>query len=208
MNHNASNIQWPVADNNQNKKAQRRRSIRNCERAMALEEAMFNWRSRHLLIVLTLSYKPEWRAQMTFEHLRRDRDNFLNNARLNSFLQAINGYVWKIEEGEGAGGLHMHVVLFYDDAHCADVYIAECIGEYWTEVVTDGRGDYWNSNAHKKEFASGPWGDATGQIDRCNHTRRESLRTYLGQYIAKDDQHVSSRTNPHWRTFGTSRFPS
>jgi len=208
MNRNEHSNQYQHTDHQRRNLAQQRRSSNNFETAIAFEEAMFEWRSRHLILVLTLTYKDHVRPFITFEDIQRDRNTFFNNARCNNLLQAINGYVWKIEEGGGLGGLHMHVVIFYDAANRADIYIAKKIGEYWSNVVTRGRGAYWNSNAHKEEFASGPWGDATGQIDRCNHTKRESIRTYLGQYIAKDDQHVSCRTNPHWRTFGTSRLPS
>lgn len=188
-------------------KTQQRKTVRNQDRALALEEAMFDWKSRHLILILTLSYKEEWRPFINLEQLQRDRDTFLNNARYNTLLQGINGYIWKIEEGEHLGGLHMHMVIFYDGTHRADIYTAKLIGEYWENVVTRGRGDYWNSNADKDKFERGLWGNCTGQIDRSDLVKRESLRTYLRQYIAKDDQHVSTRTNLHTRTFGSSQFP-
>lgn len=208
MQHQYQDIKHAQISDDQIRKAQQRRAIRNRERALAFEEAMFNWRSRHLLLFLTFTYKSEFRPFIAFEDIQRDRDNFFNNVRFNQMLQGINGVIWKIEEGDQQGGLHMHLVIFYDGRHRADVHLAECIGEYWANVVTCGRGQYWNSNADKGKFKRRPWGDATGQIDRGDHVKRDALRTYLKQYIAKDSQHVSSRTNPHSRMFGTSYFPS
>jgi len=181
----------------------KRKADRNLERALAFEEAMFNWRSRHLILILTLTYKDEYRNIVTLNDLQRDRDTLFNNMRMNSFLRKINGYIWKIEEGGEGGGLHMHVVIFYDRADHADIYIAKGIGDYWSEILTSKRGDYWNSNADKEKYRY----VATGQIDRHDIVKRSALRSVL-EYMAKTDQHVSSRTNPHCRMFGTSQVPT
>ena len=137
--------------------------------------------------------------------IREHRNRFLNSRRCNQLLQEINGYVWKIEEGQNSGGLHLHVVLFYDGKHRADIFIAQRIGEYWANEVTQGMGGYRNSNADKDWHERYGHGVGTGQIDRKNEAKREALRQNL-LYLAKDDQHVSTRLNPHERTFGTSQF--
>lgn len=99
------------------------------------------------------------------------------------------------------------MVIFYSGDHRADVRIAQCIGEYWVKIVTQGMGDYWNSNAQKDRHAQFGHGIGTGQIDRHDHVKREALRQNL-LYLAKNDQHVEARTNPHYHTFGTSQFPT
>ena len=207
MNNEARSILWPYVDDECTSRARRRKLSRNYERAMALEQAMFDWRSRHLILVLTLTYLPEWRPFISFADIQNDRDHFFGNIQSNSFLQGIHGYIWVIEEGGGPGGLHMHVVLFYDGASHADVQIAKSIGEYWVNVATQGRGMYRNHNAYKQQYERGRLGNATGQVDRGDVEKRESLRTLLGQYIVKDDQPVSSRTNQYSHTFGTSHLP-
>lgn len=176
------------------------------ERVIQLEKAMFNWRSRHLLLVLTLTYKPEIKPYVTLEMLQEHRNTLFNNRRSNQLLAGINGYVWKIEEGGRGGGLHMHLVLFYAGEHCADIRISQQIGEYWKNVVTRGNGEYWNSNANKDRYERYGHGDGTGQIDRHNCIKREALQRNL-LYLAKDEQLASKGSNPHLRMFGTSMLP-
>ena len=189
-----------------NQNAQQLKADRNATRALQLEASMFNWRSRHLILVLTLTYKPEWKSTVTLDMIRHHRDQLLNNRRNNQLLDGINGYVWKIEEGNGSGGLHLHVVIFYSGDHRADIYIAQCIGEYWINVITQGMGTYWNSNAQKDKHAAYGHGIGTGQIDRNDLQKRLALQENL-LYLAKNDQHVLTAVPPHLRLFGTSQFP-
>lgn len=184
-----------------------RKSDRNAARALQFEEAMFNHRSRYLILVLTLSYQQQWRNTITLDTIRQHRDNLLNNRRCNQLLEGINGYIWKIEEGQNSGGLHLHVVIFYDGECRADIYFAQLIGEYWVNVITQGKGAYWNSNAQKDCHASHGHGIGTGQIDRHNDARRTALRQNL-LYLAKNDQQASNCMNPHFHMFGTSQFPT
>jgi hypothetical protein len=142
---------------------------------------------------------------ITLDLLRQHRDHLLNNRRCNELLQGIDGYVWKIEEGPSSGGLHLHVLIFYNGDHRADVYITQLIGEYWVNVITQGIGSYWNSNADKDMHLEHGHGIGTGQIDRHQDEKREALKKNL-RYLAKNDQIVTDR-NPHYRTFGTSRLP-
>jgi hypothetical protein len=168
---------------------------------------MFEKRSRYLILVLTLSYKPEVQHMITLDIIRQHRDHLLNNRRCNELLRGINGYVWKIEEGQSSGGLHLHVVIFYSGAHRADIHIAKRIGEHWQTTVTNGMGSYWNSNAHKEWHAQYGHGVGTGQIDRDDTFKRGALCQNL-LYLAKDDQHVTEKKDPHLRLFGTSQFTS
>jgi hypothetical protein len=190
----------------QHRAVQERKMERNAAKVMQFEQAMFDSRSRHLILVLTLNYKPEYRHMVTFDLIREHRNRFINNRRFNQLLQDISGYVWKIEEGQNSGGLHLHVVLFYDGKHRADIFIAKCIGEYWANIVTQGMGSYRNSNAEKDKHKRYGHGVGTGQIDRNNDAKREALRQNL-LYLTKDDQHVSMRLNLRDRTFGTSHLP-
>lgn len=185
----------------------RRQARRNESRVLEFEQAMFNHHSRYLVLILTLNYQEAYRDWITLEVLQKHRDQLLNNRRSNRLLIDIEGYVWKIEEGEGAGGLHMHLVLFYSGKHRADVLIAQAIGEYWKNTITSGIGDYWNSNAHKDSHALHGHGVGTGQIDRHDMTKRDALRLNL-LYAAKDEQQPGGKANCHERMFGTSQFPS
>jgi hypothetical protein len=195
----------PSDTDEQTAQAQRRRADRLHDRVTDFERALFNARARYLVLVLTLNYKPEYRHEITLDDVRRHRDALLNNARSNAVLCGIQESTWKIEYGDHAGGLHMHFIAFYDGSHRADIYFADYIGKYWADGVTHGRGAYWSSNANKAKCESGPYGNVTGRIDRGDAFKRQALRDYLENYLAKDDQHVSLLDSPHSHTFGMSR---
>lgn len=183
-----------------------RKSELHLSRALQLDKAMFDQQSRHLVLVLTLGYRQEHHPYVTPEILQKHRNQLLNNRRCNELLQGINAYVWKIEEGAYSGGLHLHVLFYYSGDHRADVFISQLIGQYWVNVVTQGIGTYWNSNADKDRHAQFGHGIGTGQINRNDEAKREALRKNLA-YLAKDSQCITNKPNPHYRTFGTSQFP-
>ena len=191
--------QWEVSED-----VVQRRVDRNLETALTFESQMFAEHSRQLILVLTLNYQPEYRHLINAETIARDRDHFFNNARRNPLLQRINGIQWKIEEG-GKAGLHMHFLIYYDGASRQDISIAESIGEYWVKVVTQGRGDFNNSNRYKERHRTLGYGDATGQIDRSDFDKRAILKDVIA-YHTKGGQQVSSRINPHQQMFGVRRI--
>lgn len=183
-----------------------RRELRNTEQALRLDEAMYAARSRYLILVLTLSYKDKYRDSITLNDIRRDRERFFGNFRHNQLLHGIDAYVWKIEEGENSGGLHLHVLIFYAGEHRADIYIAQRIGEYWENVITKGKGSYWNSNTQKEMHERYGHGIGTGQIDRHDKARREALRENM-RYLAKGIQRATGTGDVNCRMFGMSQLP-
>ena len=187
------------------RRARQRRMSRNEQQVLALVDAMFEGHSRYLVLVLNLNYKSEYRDTVTLDDLRLDREHLFDNLRSNPILSGIEGYAWKIEEGRRGGGLHMHVVLFYNGEYQKDIYYADYIGQYWENVVTQGRGDYDSSNRRKHQNERGPYGDITGRVDR-NDEKRERLCEFLVEYIAKEEQQVTSWDAAGIRRFGTSRL--
>jgi len=177
----------------------------NENRALAFEEDMFGWRSRHLVIVLHFGYLAEHRGEITEEVIREHRDRFFNGRRSNRLLNGIKGFIWVIEQGE-TSGLHLHVILFYSAEYRHDVMIAKRLGEYWVRVATRGIGQYWNGNARKKFYEKRGYGDGTGTIDRTNLKKRTALRKTI-RYLTKDEQRLLSKTGEHVRSFQTSQVP-
>lgn len=180
------------------------KSSRQITAILKHEAAMFDRSSRYLVLVLTLGYREEFWQLTNIEQVRRDREHFFNNFRSNALLAEISGYVWKLEVGEQSG-LHLHLVIYYDGAHRQDICIARSIGEYWVNVVTQGRGSYWNSNAQKNDYRHLPWGDATGQVNRNDYGKRSALQAYLSNYIAKPEQSVAPNDGRRVRTMGFGR---
>lgn len=174
-------------------------------RALMWEHALFKWRSRHLMLLLTLSYKAQYRPEVTLEQLQADLFRLLNNRRHNDLLNGIEAYAWKIEEG-GRVGLHVHLLMIYRNASHRDITFTERIGQYWESVATDGKGQYNNENKHK----ASPWrvkfGNCTGQINHYDESARAGLRRLL-TYLAKSDQYLKHKRTAKARVFQFSQIP-
>ncbi|KST75889.1 inovirus-type Gp2 protein [Burkholderia humptydooensis] len=182
----------------------RERSVLEMEEAMFSEET---GRSRWLVLSLTLRIKPEFRRWITPERFQRFRERFFAARRYNKLMRGIANYVWAIEQGEESG-LHLHVILFYEAGkHNHDEFIAKQIGEYWSNVATESKGEYWNSNQSwlKRRYAK-RHGVGVGQINWNEREKREALRTNL-VYLAKADQYLMSRNIEHMHTFDMGHVP-
>jgi len=153
--------------------------------------------------MLHFGFQEKYRLQITLEEIQKYRDKFFNNCRTNKLLKGIVDYIWKLEEGEGSG-LHLHVLIFYSAESCRDVWLAKQIGEYWVRVVTEGKGQYWNSNANKALHLKYGHGIGTGEINRGDEAKREALRENI-RYMTKADQFLRMKYGPHCRLFGTSQ---
>ncbi|MFP6557774.1 hypothetical protein WJ542_05465 [Paraburkholderia sp. B3] len=183
---------------------------KNKQSVLVLEEAMFSketGRSRWLVLSLTLRYKPKFRCGTTYETVQQHRDRFFAARRFNRLMSGIRNYVWAIEQGEDTG-LHLHVILFYSAEHNRDEFIAKQIGEYWVDAITEGKGEYWNSNAErlKRKYKERGHGVGVGQINWNDTERREALRRNL-VYLAKAEQYLMIKCAERVRTFGMGKAP-
>jgi len=183
---------------------------RNMRNVLAMDEAMFSveaGRSRWLLLSLTLRYKSEFRDSITPEMIQQHRERFFKARRFNKLMSGIRNFVWAIEEGENTG-LHLHVILFYSADHNHDEFIAQQLGEYWVEVVTEGKGDYWNSNAGrlKKIYETRGHGVGVGQINWNDVGKRDALRKNL-VYLAKAAQYLMIKGAENMHTFDMGQLP-
>lgn len=183
---------------------------RNRQNVLALEEEMFSeeiGRSRWLILSLTLRYKPRYRRWITPGILQQHRDRFFAARRFNKLMSGIKNYVWAIEQGEEAG-LHLHVILFYSADSNHDECIAMQIGKYWENIVTEGKGAYWNSNDGrlKEVYERRGHGIGVGQINWNDSDRRNALRENL-VYLAKTEQYLMIKAAEGIHTFGMGQVP-
>jgi len=180
---------------------------RNATKVLTFGDAMFEAKSRWLVLDLTLSYQAKFRRWITVEQVQRHRKRFFVARRFNELMSGIRSYVWGMEQDE-KGGLHLHVILFYSSESNHDEFIAQQICEYWDSVVTEGKGEAWNSNRAwlKRRYRMHGHGVGIGQIDRTDTEKREALRKNL-LYLAKAEQYLLSRSTERIRTFDMGRVP-
>jgi len=184
---------------------------RNIDNVTAFEEELFSdehGRASWLVIELTLQYESKYRESITLDDVLKHRDKFFRARKYNKLMSCIKAYVWAIEEGEDAG-FHLHVILFCLPVTKNDERLANQIGDYWADVVTEGRGKYWNSNREdlKPGYERKGHGVGVGLIDHRDSKMRGSLLANL-LYLAKAEQQLQIRAegnNVH--TFGMSDVP-
>ncbi|HDV8349164.1 inovirus-type Gp2 protein [Burkholderia vietnamiensis] len=184
-------------------RVRKRNAARNEAKGLAIEQKVFENKSRQLVLMLHFGYQREHRSAMTFDEIQKHRKKFFNNCRTNKLLRGIVDYIWKLEEGDESG-LHLHVLIFYTADSCRDVYIARQLGEYWNDIATEGKGQYWNSNAHKAFHEKYGHGVGTGEINWDDDAKREALRENI-RYMTKADQFLKMKYGEHSRLFGTSQ---
>ncbi len=164
---------------------------------------MFDRSSRYLVLFLTLNYRDPYRQEASLVTIQRHRDQFIRSMEFNPLLKGIQGFIWHLEEGGRSSGLHLHLLIFYSAQRKSDVIVARDIGEYWVNVVTRGHGNYWNSNANKDKLNR--WGVGIGQVNRRDHSKRESLQAFIANYMAKSNQIPKDRTEDD-KLFGMRFF--
>jgi hypothetical protein len=192
-------------DDIRSRKATQARVRRNRRRGLEFEEEMFSLSSRYLMLFLTLNYKKRYREDITLGTIQQNRDRLFDYMESDEhpLLGEIHGLIWKLEEGP-ISGLHLHCLIFCSGKRRGDIVLARQVGEFWTDVITREWGDYRNSNAEKdqREYR---WGVGIGQVNRHCDPRRDSLRLFIENYMAKANQVPRDRTEDD-KLFGVRFF--
>jgi hypothetical protein len=84
--------------------------------------------------------------------------------------------------------------------------LANKIGEYWVNIITKGRGDYWNVNDKSDQYEKlGRCG--IGVIKWDNDRLRKNLKEYVVQYLCKVDQFIKPKFGGKVRLIRRGKFP-
>jgi len=161
-----------------------RASNKNYKALVGYVESLFECYSRMLVLRVDFGYAKE-NSRVGLDVVTEDLNRFLENRRSNGLFERMVGYVWKLEYTRKKG-FHYHMVFFFNGAHVReDVVIAKMIGEYWRDVVTKGRGIYYNCNADKGHYKR----CGIGMMKHDDVEMREGLHDAL-RYITKSDAYM------------------
>jgi len=179
--------------------------------------ALFEIYSRMRAIRLDLTYQRPYKTTslglstgrnrlddpVTVEDVVHHREQFLDYLRAS--YPSMVGYVWKIEHGVYKS-FHMHWIVFLDGHEVVkDELIGRAMGDHWRDVVTGGRGSYWNVNAVKDGYRKrGLLG--IGEINWFDDVKRNALER-VALYLAKCDYFVRLQAPGLDRIFGKGGMP-
>lgn len=177
-----------------------RSSNKNYRELTEYVDALFERHARLLVLRVDLSYSKE-NSKTTQDQAKRDRKRLFENARSNKLFDDMVGYIWKLEHGPEKG-FHYHMMFFFDGSKVReDITLAKRIGEYWTGVITKGRGLYYNCNAVKLAYKS----CGIGMIEHADAELRSGLWNAV-VYLTKTDLYMKLQTEG--RGMGKGLYPS
>lgn len=179
-------------------------------------DALFARHSRLLVLRIDFSYGKgkfeienfsEPRDRMDILHLvseqiSRHRTEMINYLKNKCPDLGMVGYVWKLEYGREKGH-HYHMMFFLDGAKVRqDIVIAKRLGEYWNNVITQGKGVYYNCNGNKTKYKY----CGVGMINYSDAEKVQNLKK-AAVYLAKVDRYISACMPGNKRTFGKGNSP-
>lgn len=186
------------------KKEANKRYIEYC----SYSDALFNDCRTLLVLRVDLYYKNQYTGDIADCNITADLDHLLNNTRCNSIFNFMKGYIAKLEFGADKDK-HWHVIFFFDGSKINKndhVYLAQSIGEYWVNTITNRSGAYWNVNANINQYDKlGIRG--IGLIKAEDTVVRNNLKNRVIKYLCKTDQFIKPKVGPNVRLYRRGNFP-
>lgn len=184
----------------------RKAAERNVKEYCKYVRSLFAAKTPINVIRIDLSYQND--TQIGIQDLIKDLKHLHGNMRHKPKLfKGLLGHVEKIEYGL-CKGFHVHVLFFFSSERRAnaDVYLAEQIGRYWINQITDGKGHYWNVNANKKQYKDiGQLG--IGEIHAHDEETINHLCNNIVTYMCKVEQFIKPVANPKTKLLRRGEMP-
>lgn len=164
-----------------------------------------------LLVRVDLAMCDEYKASTSIFDIQGYRTRLWSNRRSKpSIFEHCLGWVWGMEYGEDCG-YHLHCLFIFNGrAVQRDIWYGDQIGEYWNQVITAGKGRYYNCNRYKDSYQFNGIGKLhSNDVEKFSHLQQRVL-----PYLAKADGRIQQAMQldaqatghpvSHIRTFGHS----
>lgn len=159
---------------------------------------------RLLVLRVDFGYLSEHAPYISEQRARADLARLFANRRHNKeLLPDLVGYVACIEWAENTR-YHFHVLFMLDgDRRRNDAYLAQEVGLYWVNVITNGRGRFYNCNFAKHKYDS----CGLGMIHLKNPDQVDSLlRSALG-YLLNKERYLIAKSLEHSKSVFRALLP-
>lgn len=170
-------------------------------------DSLFEYRAKIMVLRFDLFYGSQYATSATIFDMQKDLDHLIANRRSNSLFDFKIGHIVKIEYGIEKG-VHCHVILFFDGSerkNSSHIHLTNEIDEYWVNVITKGRGSYYNINNNAGHYDKlGRCG--IGGIKWDNDKLRKNLKEYVVQYLCKVDQFIKPKFGSKVRLIRRGEF--
>ncbi|VTU31047.1 hypothetical protein SRS16CHR_04800 [Variovorax sp. SRS16] len=154
------------------------------------------------LDLVTGGESPENRGITQTVDLKQARAEFAKFLRHLRETFPLLGYLRELEYGLHTG-YHFHMLIFVNGRLKRDgVRIAQSLGEHWKNVITEGRGRYWNCNDRPKDYER----FALGMTLRKDLLKRKVLIDKVLDYLTR--KRFWMRLEGVKKTFGKGQLES
>ncbi|MBC3874881.1 YagK/YfjJ domain-containing protein [Undibacterium flavidum] len=171
-------------------------------------DALFGNNDRLIVLRVDLAYTKAYSSFSSLTGVLNDLDHLTMNMTNNAIFDDMAGYIFKVEYGVEKG-MHIHAIFFFNGSErrgASHIFHTQQIGEYWKNVITMGKGVYWNCNDQIKNFQRlGNCG--LGLIHWSDKGLRENLLSIVVHYICKERQSVKSPVDPYRKMIRKMLFP-
>ncbi len=158
--------------------------------------------SRMIVLRVDLCYQKTLTHTIMLEDVSLDVSRLLRTTTYRPEFLGMKGYIAKIEYGIERG-IHCHATFFFDGSvrnPGSHVHHAKLIGELWSQLITKGKGIYWNVNDQAVDFE---------RLNRCgigaiewhDLERRQHLQDYVIRYACKPEQIIHLKNGRRVRSF-------
>lgn len=180
-----------------------RASVKNLKGVMNYIRHMQERHSRLLVLRVDLSWANEHKDDITADDARKYRQQLLRNMQNNPLFRHVLGTVWKLEYAPHRK-FHYHMLFLLNGNKVQqDGTIAHAFGEYWKNIITKGKGIYYNCNANKARYEN----CCLGKLERDDNSKDKGLLQALS-YITKIDACARLVLPGNARTFGRGEVRS
>lgn len=160
------------------------------KRAASLDcyiDALFAKHSRLVVLRVDLSYEKDFfqgdDLQENLAEVKKDWSRLWRDLNKGVPIPGMLGFACKLEHAHRSG-FHFHLLVFYSGSrYRQDIVLARLIGEHWRQVVTEGRGRYFNCNAKKGRYKY----PGLGVVGRSDLELIRNLKGHVCRYLAKID---------------------
>lgn len=175
----------------------KRASVKNLKGVLNYIRYLQSRYARLLVLRVDLSWASDYKSEITAEAARKYRQRLFLNMKKNPLFRHVLGTVWKLEYGPQRK-FHYHILFFLNGKHAQqDANIARAFGEYWKKTITEGKGIYYNCNAHKDRYTE----CGLGKLERGNTSMEKGLLKAVN-YLTKIDACARLMLPGNARTFG------
>ena len=168
----------------------RNRSITKTEKSVRQYiNQLHDQNSKLLVLRVDLGYSKAHGKDMQLADIKRDTKHMLDNRRGNPALfEHQVGYVMKFEHTP-CKGPHVHALFLYDGQQVKkDAYLADKVGRYWSENITNGKGIYHSCNRDKIVYDQ----CGIGMIEHTDNDKRAALMERVVPYMLKSEQSIDN----------------